>query len=116
MINLDQEIIRVLAEAGDRGLSMKKITMHVYNHVNGLFFSVDFDEVRRLVVNFVNRNARQSGSVIERTNERGIYRLNKCSGDENQLKLDFKDFLESEKDNSKSSSCDDKDCSLSLFD
>lgn len=111
IMNYGREINRVLAEAGDKGLSMKKITMHVYNHVNGLFCSVDFEDVRREVVNYVNRTVRQNNSFIERTGERGVYRLNKSFDNEYQLKFDFKDFVEPEDNENRS----DMDKSLSLF-
>ena len=36
----EQDIIRLLYEAGDDGLSVKKMVMHVYNLHNGLFEKV----------------------------------------------------------------------------
>jgi len=109
-MNYEAEILRVLAEAGDKGLSLKKVTMHVYNRVNGLFFAVDIDEARRHVANYLTRVARQEGSVIERTGERGVYRINRSCGDSNQLQLVFKDY---ERERPKPA-CEDN--SLSLFD
>lgn len=111
-MNYDREIIRVLAEAGDKGLSMKKITMHVYNRVNGLFCTVDIEEVRRIVANYITRSTRQSGSLIERTCERGVYRLNLACCATNQLQFDFKDFIEENNEEKPSV----EDASLSLFD
>lgn len=109
-MNYGVEILRVLAEAGDKGLSLKKITMHVYNRVNGLFCSVDIGDVHRYVVNYVTRVARQNGSVIERTGERGVYRMNRSCDDANQLRLVFRD------DERKQPEPNDEDDSLSLFD
>lgn len=93
-MNYDREILHVLAEAGEKGLSVKKITMHVYNRVNGLFYSVDMEYVRRQVVNYIMRSVRQPNPIIEHTEERGVYRLNLSCGESNQLQFDFKDHKE----------------------
>lgn len=36
-MNYDSEILFVLTEAGEKGLSVKKIARHVFNNCNGLF-------------------------------------------------------------------------------
>lgn len=109
-MNYDHEILSVLTEAGDKGLSLKKIAMHVYNRANGLFCAADIEDVRRYVANYVARVSRQSGSVIERTDERGVYRINNSCSDANQLHFVFKEY-EPEQPNQSV-----EDTSLSLFD
>lgn len=90
-MNYDREILFVLNEAGEKGLSVKKIARHVFNSSNGFFDNVSFDEVHHYVASYLRRNSRQSGSVVERTEVRGVYRLCMSLGDSRQLLLDFKD-------------------------
>jgi len=110
-MNCDRDILQVLAEAGDKGLSLKKITMHVYNRVNGLFSTVDLEEVRRDVANYLVRSSRHENSLIERTGERGVYRINMSCKDSNQLQFDFKDYKDEREDEKPFV----EDTSLSLF-
>lgn len=110
-MNYDREILRILAEAGENGLSIKKITMHVYNSVNGLFCAADMEEVRRQVVNYITRSIRQSGSVIERTEERGVYRINVKARETNQLQFDFREYTDEPAEEKNTH----VDTSLSLF-
>ena len=110
-MNYDRDILRVLAEAGHAGLSLRKITTHVYNRVNGLFVTVGMNDVRREVVNFMLRNTGRQDSPVEHTGERGVYRINKASGDTNQLMFDFKDHDDAPEEDASPV----KDTSLSLF-
>lgn len=110
-MNYDHEVLRILAEAGDNGLSIKKIAMHVYNRVNGLFCTVDLDEVRRQVANYITRSTRQPDSIIERTEERGVYRINLKARETNQLQFDFKEYTDEPAEEKN----DCVDTSLSLF-
>lgn len=91
-MDYDREILRVLAEAGAKGLSLRKVTMHVFNRVNGLFNAVSVDDVHRYVAGYVTRTARQRGSVIEHAGERGVYRINMSCRDSNQLEFNFKSY------------------------
>lgn len=111
-MNYDSDILYVLAEAGDKGLSLKKIAMHVYNRVNGLFNSVGYKEVYRYVANYIARNSTQTNPLIVHASERGVYRLNQSYADSKQLQLHFKDTVD-EKEEDKSQTID---TSLSLFD
>lgn len=110
-MNFDKEILCVLIEAGDKGLSLKKIAMHVYNRVNGLFYAADIDNVYRYVVNYVMRNSHQPNPLIERTGERGVYRISKLCSDSNQLQFEFSDYAKEPEDAKRSV----EDTSLSLF-
>ena len=109
-MNYDNEILFILNEAGENGLSVKKIAMHVFNSCNDLFDVVSFDEVHRYVSGYLARNSRCAGSRVLRTDVRGVYRIN-SSFMTRQLTLDFK---EDEHDLDCGQSCTE-DKSLLLF-
>lgn len=106
----DEEILRVLGEAGADGLSVAKITRHVYNACNSFFEPLDYEEVHRDVYLFLARNSKKPNSLIEKTTVRGVYRLNGQSGEARQLMLDFEAAASEEPTKEEY-----KDESLSLF-
>ena len=118
MMKYEREILTVLHEAGQKGLSVRKIARHVYNSCNGLFSNLTFEEVTRHVKVFLHKNSRQPNAMLERTGVRGIYRLSKRYEKNRQLMFDFqcedKDSSEEEE-----TDVDEKetmqDTSLSLF-
>ncbi len=110
-MNYEKEILCILVEAGDRGLSLNKIVMHVFNSRNGFFDVVSFEDVHRYVSNYLKRNCKSVGSAIEKTGKRGIYRLNPSSVASCQLQFNFKNEDENELKND----LHDEDQSLSLF-
>lgn len=112
-MNYDQEILRVLCEAGSSGLSVHKISVHVHNACNSLFSPVDFTEVYRYVVSFLARNSRDSLSLVARTQVRGRYRLNPNSAKWNQLMLQF--VAEETSSGQESGNSNSADGCLSLF-
>ena len=73
----DQQILHILTEAGERGISVQTIARHVFNMNVSLFVSPDFEEIRTYVQQYLLRNSRSSLSLIERTERRGYYRLNR---------------------------------------
>lgn len=89
-MNYGNEILFILSEAGERGLSVKKIARHVFNNRNSLFDEIAYDDVRRQVACYLSRNSRTAGSIVERTDVRGVYRLNPAHVSR-QLQFDFKD-------------------------
>ncbi len=109
-MNYDSEIVFVLREAGDKGLSVKKIARHVFNKCNGFFDTVSFDEVHRYVASYLMKNSKLADSIIERTDVRGVYRLS-LSNTSRQLYFDFKN--DEVDDGEMVKACEDK--SLSLF-
>ena len=86
-----REIIRVLTEAGEDGLSVPKIAYHVFNSCNSLFRTVSYNEIYRLVATYLVNNSKNRESVIARTDRRGVYRLNLESRETRQLMLQFVD-------------------------
>lgn len=110
-MSYDRDIIFILDEAGPKGLSVKKIARHVYNHNNGFFNVVSFEDVYRYVSSYLVRVSKMSDPIIEKTDERGIYRINYSTRVSRQLQFDFSD--EEEVQNAQEEN--NEDLSLSLF-
>lgn len=112
-MSYDQQILGVLTEAGDRGISVQAIAKHVYNMNRTFFHTPDYEDVRAYVQQFLLRNSKSNQSLIENTGRRGYYRLNtKGSADALQMMLQFQDERkqeEKEEENPK------QDFSLDLF-
>lgn len=111
MQKYNNEILRILVEAGNEGLSVKKIARHVHNACNTLFSTVSFDEVYTYVSQYLIRNSKNADSMIARTDVRGNYRINPRNEDSQQLMLRFQDECDEKEDTPKPS----VDQSLSLF-
>lgn len=108
----DQQILRILIEAGERGISVQHISRHVYNLNCTFFHQPDYDEVRSYVQQYLLRNSKSQQSLIESTGQRGCYRLNtKGSADALQLFLQFREEHEDTKEEKSR-----QDLSLNLFD
>ncbi|MBO5579869.1 MAG: hypothetical protein J5952_05560 [Prevotella sp.] len=109
----DRQILKVLTEAGEGGVSVQAIAKHVYN-MNCTFFSQpDYEDIRSYVQQYLLRNSKSSQSLIESTGRRGYYRLNsEGSADARQLLLQFREELVEEKEEEKPK----QDLSLNLFD
>ncbi|GAB6963394.1 hypothetical protein JCM17724A_21430 [Prevotella fusca JCM 17724] len=86
----DKEILRVLAEAGNEGLSVRKISRHVYNACNSLFNPIEQEEVHRYVQLYLLKNCKTVGSIFEKT-RKGVYRLNKANQTTQRHLLLFRD-------------------------
>ena len=107
----DQQILRVLTEAGVKGVSVQAIAKHVYNMNCTFFLQPDYEEIRSYVQQFLLRNSKSEQSLIESTGRRGYYRLNtEGSADARQMMLQFRDEQE-EKEEEKPQ----QDLSLDLF-
>ena len=108
----DQQILQVLTEAGECGVSVQAIAKHVYNMNCTFFVQPDFEEIRTYVQQYLLRNSKSQQSLIESTGRRGYYRLNTDgSADARQLLLQFRDEKEEEKEEEKPQ----QDLSLDLF-
>ena len=73
----EQQILRILTEVGERGISVALLAKHLYNLNCTLFFQPDVDEIRRWVWSFLQRNAKSRRPLVERTERHGYYRLSK---------------------------------------
>ena len=109
----DQQILKILTEAGERGISVQNISRHVYNQNCTFFHQPDYEEVRSYVQQYLLKNSKSQQSLIESTGQRGCYRLNTTgSKDAQQLMLLFRD----ETVVSDEPSTLQEDMSLDLFD
>lgn len=107
----DQQILQVLTEAGECGVSVQAIAKHVYNMNCTFFVQPDFEEIRTYVQQYLLRNSKSQQSLIESTGRRGYYRLNtEGSADARQLLLQFRDEKEEETEEKPQ-----QDLSLDLF-
>ena len=108
----DQQILKILTEADERGISVQAIAKHVYNMNLSFFNTPDYEEIRTYVQQFLLKNSKSNLSLIENAGRRGYYRLNtKGSADARQMMLQFRDEQE-EKEEEKPQ----QDLSLNLFD
>lgn len=108
----DKQILKILSDVGDGGISVQMLAKHVYNMNCSLFFTLDMAEVYSYVRLYSARNSRSPQPLIESTGRRGYYRLNTGgSADARQLMLDFKDEKKEEIEEEKPR----QDLSLDLF-
>lgn len=86
----DEQILRILSEAGPHGVSVRKLALNVYNMCASFFETPDFESVYRHVQQFLSKNSQTASSLVEHTSERGCYRLNTSrSPQARQLMLEF---------------------------
>ena len=109
----DKQILRILTDVGEQGISVSSLAKHVYN-LNCTFFSVpDLEEIRSYVQQYLLKNSKSSHSLIEATGRRGFYRLNTTNNaDAQQLMIQFRE----ERQGEEKEDTPFQDLSLSLFD
>jgi len=90
----EQQILRILLDVGARGISVKKLAKHVYNHYSTLFDQPDFRDVYRYTQLFVQRHSRSAQGLVEHAERWGHYRLNRRTADAQQLMLQFSEESE----------------------
>lgn len=105
----DDEILRILTEAGAKGLKTEKIARNVFNACNSMFNPLDYEDVHAYVTQYLLKNSKNPDSIIEKA-EWGVYRINLWSKDASQLMLKFTDNTDEPEEKAPA---DDK--SLSLF-
>ena len=111
-MSYDQQILKILTEAGERGISVQNISRHVYNLNTTFFYQPDYEEVRSYVQQYLLKNSKSQQSLIESTGQRGYYRLNTTgSKDAQQLMLLFRDEQQPVEEVKQQ-----QDLSLNLFD
>ena len=91
MNEYDREILKVLLEAGSVGISVQKISRHVFNSCNSFFNPISFQDVHDYVLQYLQRNSKSDTSLITRTDQRGIYKLNLDNQEGRQLMLNFQE-------------------------
>ena len=110
----EQQILQILLEVGERGISVRKLAKHVYNMNCTLFSQPDVQAVHRSVQQYLFSNSRSKRPLVESTGRWGYYRLNNSGRFYmKQLMLEFNDDLPAteEKESEKPS----QDLSLNLF-
>jgi hypothetical protein len=108
----DQQILRILSEVGERGISVGILAKHVYNLNCTLFSQPNIQDIHQYVQQYLLRNSKSEQSLIQRTEKRGYYRLNtQNSADARQLMLNFREEEEETQEKEKPT----QDFSLDLF-
>ena len=86
----DKQILRILTDVGDKGISIRLLSKHVYNMNLSLFYVPDLKEIHTYVQQFLRKNSKSPSSLIEHMSTRGYYRLNtQNNADARQLMLEF---------------------------
>ena len=67
----DRLIIEILMEAGSDGLTVRKVSRHVFNAVNGLFDEADIEAVHKLVRAFLQRHSKGASPALDRPKHGG---------------------------------------------
>lgn len=115
MNEYDKEILQVLLEAGSEGISVQKISRHVFNACNSFFNPVDYNSVHEYVLQYLQKNSKLPTSLITRTSLRGVYCLNLANQQSQQLVLQFKEHTGENDGLSSSDLSDSMELSLPLF-
>ena len=108
----DKQILQILTEVGEKGISVQLMAKHLYNLNSSLFFTPDYEEIRTYVQQYLLKNSKSSLSLIEATGKRGFYRLNtQNNADARQLMIEFRETHQPEDNEEKPA----VDLSLDLF-
>ena len=88
----DRQILKILSDVGEQGISVQLLAKHVYNQNVSLFFTPDIDEIRSYVQQYLLKNSKSPSSLIESMGRRGYYRLNTQNNpDARQLMIEFRE-------------------------
>jgi hypothetical protein len=108
----DKQILQILTEVGEKGISVQLMAKHLYNLNSTLFFTPDYEEIRTFVQQYLLKNSKSSLSLVEATGKRGFYRLNtQNNADARQLMIEFRESRQPEDKEEKPA----VDLSLDLF-
>ena len=111
----DSQILQILTEVGEKGISVQLLSKNLYNLNSTLFYTPDFEEIRSYVQQYLLKNSKSAQSLVESTGRRGYYRLNtQNNADARQLILDFKNHAAQE-ETAESEEIHHPDLSLDLF-
>lgn len=95
----DKQILQILIEVGEKGISVQQMSKHIYNQNVSLFFTPDFEEIRTYVQQYLLKNSKSDLSLIESTGQRGCYRLNtQHNADARQLIIEFQSLVRQKKE------------------
>lgn len=89
----DSQILQILTEVGEKGISVQLLSKNLYNLNSTLFYTPDLEEIRSYVQQYLLKNSKSAQSLVESTGRRGYYRLNtQNNADARQLVLKFKEL------------------------
>lgn len=89
-MNIGENVLQILQEAGPQGLHVGKISLHVFNGMNSLFEERDFEEVHHDVNMFLIKQAKKKRPLVIRL-RRGVYKINKRAMNDIELQFKFKE-------------------------
>lgn len=95
-MDYEHTICQILAEAGSRGLPVRKVALHVFNASNSLFGETTYEDIYAIVSRYLHRSARSKDSYIKHATRRGYYCLNDNMESVRQQFLNFTDYNEHE--------------------
>ena len=108
----DRQILEILTDVGEKGISVQLLSKHVFNKNASLFFMPNLEEIRTYVQQYLLKNSKSPSSLIESMDRRGYYRLNtQNNSDARQLMIECREEDAIEEKEEKPS----KDLSLDLF-
>lgn len=107
-MSYEKDIFTVLKEAGDAGLTVRKIARHIFNAHNSFFETASKEEIRGAVQRYLTNHSKRQNDTIEKVGW-GTYRLNRKSKVTKELMLKFSNDAPDEQPKPV------KDQSLSLF-
>ena len=88
----DRQILEILTDVGEKGISVQLLSKHVFNKNASLFFTPNLEEIRTYVQQFLLKNSKSPSSLIESMDRRGYYRLNTQNNpDARQLMIEFRE-------------------------
>ena len=94
-MNIGENVLQILQEAGPQGLHVGKISLHVFNGMNSLFEERDFEEVHHDVNMFLIEAERLKKEEEKRPLvirlRRGVYKINKRAMNDIELQFKFKE-------------------------
>ena len=108
----DRQILEILTDVGDRGISVQLLSKHVFNKNASLFYMPNLEDIRSYVQQYLLKNSKSPSSLIESMERRGYYRLNTQNNpDARQMMIKFREEHSVVEKEEKPS----KDFSLDLF-
>ncbi len=95
-MDYEHTICHILAEAGSKGLPVRKIALHVFNASNSFFGETTYADIYAVVSRYLRRSARSKNSYVKYASRRGYYCLNDDIESVRQQFLNFTDGNENE--------------------
>lgn len=105
----EKDILLLLIEAGEKGLSVSKITRHIFNTYNSFFLSLNIEDTHQEVQQCLLKMSKRPNSMLGRV-RKGVYGININNQEVRHLQLKFSHKCDIKKDEKTQT-----DFSLNLF-